>query len=81
MSDSDEFEDQGGGRDLNRAVPERNTFIPLDDLLRSRSEGAFVSPCGTEGCRWEGFPEWPEEFPYDALGDAWVQTDEKEDET
>ncbi|MHC1729741.1 MAG: hypothetical protein AB9866_27680 [Syntrophobacteraceae bacterium] len=42
--------------------------IPFEDYLRTRQEGAFVSPCGTEGCLWEGFPEWPEEFPYDAFG-------------
>ena len=43
--------------------------ILFEDLLRARMEGAFVSPCGTEGARWEGFPEWPEEFPYDVFGD------------
>ncbi len=42
--------------------------IPPGDLLRARQEGVFVSPSGTEGCLWEGFPEWPEEFPYDAFG-------------
>ncbi len=42
--------------------------ICLEDCLRARREGAFVSPCGTEGARWEGFPEWPEPFPYDAFG-------------
>jgi hypothetical protein len=81
MSGSDKFEDVGAGRDRDMAVPETNSHIPLDNILRSRLEGVFVSPCGTEGCRWEGFPEWPEEFPYDAFGDAWSQTGDKEHET
>lgn len=53
-----------GGKDTVRNSEE----IPYEDYLRARQEGAFVSPCGTEGCLWEGFPEWPEEFPYDAFG-------------
>lgn len=36
--------------------------IPLEDCIRSRQEGAFVSPCGTEGCQWDGFPESPEDL-------------------
>jgi hypothetical protein len=28
---------------------------------RSRREGAFISPFGTEGAQWEGFPEYEEE--------------------
>ncbi len=50
-------------------IEAENPAITYDDCLRSREEGAFVSPCGTEGCLWEGFPEWPEEFPYDAFLD------------
>jgi hypothetical protein len=30
---------------------------------RTRREGAFVSPFGTEGAQWEGFPEYDEEDP------------------
>ncbi|MCE5333733.1 MAG: hypothetical protein LLG06_04005 [Desulfobacteraceae bacterium] len=48
--------------------PSAAQLIELENMKRARSEGAFVSPCGTEGARWEGFPEWPEPFPYDALG-------------
>jgi len=55
--------------------------IPLEDLLRARLEGAFVSPCGTEGARWEGFPEWPEEFPYDAFGGEGPETGGKQEES
>ncbi len=50
-------------------VSEEKRNILLDDLLRARLEGAFVSPCGTEGAGWEGFPDWPEECPSDAHGD------------
>lgn len=36
-----------------------------EDYLRSRREGAFISPFGTEGCQWDGFPEapWEESEP------------------
>ncbi len=34
--------------------------IPLEDCERALKEGAFVSPCGTEGCQWDGFPEPPD---------------------
>jgi hypothetical protein len=44
-------------------IPEEKKNILLDDLLRARLEGAFVSPCGTEGAIWEDFPESPEEYP------------------
>ncbi len=60
MSDSDECKIK---------IPEAPREILSSDLLRSRLEGVFISPCGTEGCLWEGFPEWPEEFPYDAFID------------
>lgn len=33
------------------------TEIPLEDCARALNEGAFVSPCGAEGCQWDGFPE------------------------
>ncbi len=49
--------------------PANARLIELENIQRARREGAFVSPCGTEGARWEGFPEWPEPFPYDALGE------------
>ena len=69
MSDSGRLENGANpGRDTTPPdVGERH--IALEDIMRAIAEGAFVSPCGTEGCRWEGFPEWPEEFPYDAFGD------------
>lgn len=35
--------------------------IPFEDLARARREGACVSPGGTEGCQWDGFPEDPAE--------------------
>jgi hypothetical protein len=60
-------------------VQQDQKHIALDAISRSKMEGAFVSPCGTEGARWEGFPEWPEEFPYDAFGDGWAGPGEKED--
>ncbi len=65
MSDSDESKKEDPARDQGMIEDRRQ--IPLDDILRARLEGAFVSPCGTEGARWEGFPEWPEEFPYDVF--------------
>ena len=73
MADSDEIGKSGRGQALT--VSRNQKHIHLDDILRARREGVFVSPCGTEGCRWEGFPEWPEEFPYDAFGDEWGETD------
>jgi hypothetical protein len=57
-------------------VSEEKRNILLDDLLRARSEGAFVSPCGTEGALWEGFSEWLEECDYDALGDGGMDSGE-----
>ena len=36
--------------------------IPIEDCARSTQEGAFVSPFGTEGCQWDGFPELPEDL-------------------
>jgi hypothetical protein len=36
--------------------------IPIEDYSRSRQEGAFLSPFGTEGCQWDGFPELPEDL-------------------
>ena len=68
MSNSDEVENRGAGRSQNMTVEEEKRDILMEDILRARLEGAFISPCGTEGARWEGFPEWPEEFPYDAFG-------------
>lgn len=62
-------------------VSKEKRNILLDDLLRARMEGAFVSPCGTEGALWEGFPEWPEEFPYDAFGDGGVEKGGKQEES
>ncbi len=81
MTGSDKIEkgDISSGRSV--AVPQDRGHIPQDDISRARLEGAFVSPCGTEGCRWEGFPEWPEEFPYDAFGDGWAQKGDKDHET
>jgi len=57
---------------------EEKRNILLDDLLRARLEGAFVSPCGTEGALWEGFPEEPDEYPYDAFADGDKETDESQ---
>ena len=57
-------------------VSEDERDILLNDLLRARLEGASVSPCGTESAGWEGFPEWPEEFPYDIYG---AEKDDKQD--
>ncbi len=56
-------------------VSEEKRDILLDDLLRARLEGAFVSPCGTEGALWEGFPECPEE---DASVDGGKETCESQ---
>lgn len=75
MSGTGKFENE-----CARQVPEGERDVALEDILRARSEGAFVSPCGTEGCRWEDFPEWPEEFPYDAFDEGRLKTGE-EDET
>lgn len=33
----------------------------VENYLRTRREGAFLSPFGTEGCQWDGFPEPPED--------------------
>lgn len=82
MSGSDKSDETRPHTDRNTGVvSESKIGITLDNISRSRLEGAFVSPCGTEGCRWEGFPEWPEEFPYDAFGDYWAADGEKEPET
>ena len=62
------------------AVSEEKRNILLDDLLRARLEGAFVSPCGTEGALWEGFPGGPEEYPYDAFADGDKETGESQRE-
>lgn len=32
-----------------------------EEYARSRREGVFLSPFGTEGCQWDGFPEAPDE--------------------
>jgi hypothetical protein len=40
--------------------------IPFEDYARARREGAFVSPCGTEGCQWDGFPEPSDTSPEDS---------------
>jgi hypothetical protein len=40
----------------------------FESYSRSRREGAFVSPFGTEGAQWEGFPEYDEEGPDGPLG-------------
>ena len=78
VGDSDEFEKEAAGRGRNITVEEAKRDMLLEDILRARLEGAFISPCGTEGARWEGFPEWPEEFPYDIYGS---ETGDKKDET
>jgi hypothetical protein len=79
MTGSNKVERKDAGRDTSTTVPQGDRHMPLDEISRSRLEGAFVSPCGTEGARWEGFPEWPEEFPYDAFGDDWAIETERED--
>jgi hypothetical protein len=76
MSNSDKVENRGAGRSQNMTVEEEKKDILMADILRACLEGAFVSPCGTEGARWEGFPEWPEEFPYDIYG---AEKDDKQD--
>ena len=68
MGNSGKFENRGAGQAQNMASADGKRDILLEDILCARREGALVSPCGTEGARWEGFPEWPEEFPYDAFG-------------
>ncbi|MGA2405080.1 MAG: hypothetical protein ABSG91_25860 [Syntrophobacteraceae bacterium] len=67
MSNSEKFENEDAGQNQSMTVAEGKREILFDHILRARLEGVFVSPCGTEGARWEGFPEWPEEFPYDAF--------------
>ncbi len=57
-----------GSHEEGEKKPE-DAVIAYSECRRSMEEGAFISPCGTEGCLWEGFPEWPEEFPYDAFPD------------
>ncbi len=59
-------------------VSEDERDILLNDLLRARLEGALVSPCGTEGALWEGFPGGPEEYPYDAFEDGDKETGESQ---
>ena len=78
MGNSYEFESRGAGQDQNITVAEGKRDILLEDILRARLEGVFISPCGTEGARWEGFPEWPEEFPYDIFG---TEKGDQKDET
>jgi hypothetical protein len=78
MSNSDKFENRGASQGQNIAVVEGKRDILLEDILRARLEGVFISPCGTEGARWEGFPEWPEEFPYDIFG---TEKGDQKDET
>ena len=63
------------GKTYNMTIPEEKTNKLLDDLLRARSEGAFVSPCGTEGALWEGFPEGPEEYPFDLILESLPKAD------
>jgi hypothetical protein len=72
---SNEFEKRLSARTYNMAVSEEKRDILLDDLLRARSEGAFVSPCGTEGALWEGFPEGPEEYPFDLILESLPKAD------
>ena len=43
-----------------RGAPEPDDPV-LKDYARSRKEGAFLSPFGTEGCQWDGFPDYDEE--------------------
>ena len=78
MGNSDKYGKEDASQDRNVTVTEAKKDIFLEDILRARLEGAFISPCGTEGARWEGFPEWPEEFPYDIYGS---ETGDKKDET
>ncbi len=78
MGNSYEFESRGAGQGQNIPVVEGKRDILLEDILRARLEGVFISPCGTEGARWEGFPEWPEEFPYDIFG---TEKGDQKDET
>ncbi len=51
---------------MSRSVKEEpektdSSELPVEDYARARREGAFISPCGTEGCQWDGFPEPPED--------------------
>ncbi len=78
MGNLDKYGKEDASQDRNVTVTEAKKDIFLEDILRARLEGAFISPCGTEGARWEGFPEWPEEFPYDIYGS---ETGDKKDET
>ncbi|MGO9372589.1 MAG: hypothetical protein ACLQBD_10890 [Syntrophobacteraceae bacterium] len=77
MSNTDKFENMDAGQGRNMEAEGKKDII-FEDILRARLEGAFISPCGTEGARWEGFPEWPEEFPYDIYG---AEKGDKQDET
>ncbi len=43
----------------NRKSPSMEDTLQ-EEYARSRREGAFISPCGTEGCQWDGFPEPPD---------------------
>jgi hypothetical protein len=52
--------------------------IPIEEYSRSRQEGAFLSPFGTEGCQWDGFPEYPEDLAED--GEFEQNAGEKESE-
>jgi hypothetical protein len=59
----------------NDPIKEPIPDIPVEEYARSRLEGAFLSPFGTEGCQWEGFPELPEDLRDDD-GDCGPQTGE-----
>ncbi|MFZ2448556.1 MAG: hypothetical protein WAW37_19520 [Syntrophobacteraceae bacterium] len=50
-----------GIADPNDPKKDEPAEIPFDDYTRARREGAFISPCGTEGCQWDGFPEPPDD--------------------
>ncbi len=57
-----------GSSPPQRQTQESRTGEPIwAEYSRSRREGAFVSPFGTEGAQWEGFPEFDEG---DALSDS-----------
>jgi hypothetical protein len=56
-------------------ISEEKKNILLNDLLRARLEGAFVSPCGTEGALWEGFTESPEEYPFEPILESLPKAD------
>lgn len=55
-------------RDRNSPESPGKKEILFEDLARARREGACVSPGGTEGCQWDGFPEDPDD-PDSPAGD------------